>query len=53
MRRLPRAGFLQQNLWPFLGYYPWECPICRKPRLVHYRGRRKQRPSESGPVGRT
>jgi hypothetical protein len=38
MRRLPRAGFLQQTVWPVFGLYPWECPICRRVRLIRYRG---------------
>ena len=37
MRRLPRLGFLQKKLWPLFGLYPWECPICRKTRLVQRR----------------
>jgi DNA-directed RNA polymerase subunit RPC12/RpoP len=37
MRRLPRVGFLQQTFWPIFGLYPWECPMCRKMRLVRYR----------------
>jgi hypothetical protein len=40
MRRLPRSGFWQQKFWPFFGMYPWECPTCRKLRLVRYRGKR-------------
>ncbi len=52
MRRLARAGFLQQHIWPFFGYYPWECPICRKLRLVRCRRRRGVR-LESGGVPRT
>jgi hypothetical protein len=52
MRRLPRAGFLQQYILPFFGYYPWECPICRKPRLIRYRGSRERLPG-SGRVSET
>jgi len=40
MRRLPRVGFCQLKFWPLLGMYPWECPTCRKLRLVRYRGKR-------------
>jgi ssDNA-binding Zn-finger/Zn-ribbon topoisomerase 1 len=47
MRRLPRHGFLQQVFWPRLGFYPWECPICRKLRMVRFRGKRKKRASAS------
>jgi hypothetical protein len=40
---LPRTGFLQHWFWPRLGYYPWECPICRTLRLIRYRGKGKRR----------
>jgi len=43
MRRLPRSGFLQHWFWPRLGYFPWECPICRKMKLIRYRGKRGPR----------
>ena len=26
MRRFARKGFLQEKVYPFFGYYPWECP---------------------------
>ena len=42
MRRLPREGFWQRRFWPILGYYPWECPLCRKPRLIRSRGKRQK-----------
>ncbi len=37
MRRLMRESFLQRNVYPLFGYYPWECPLCRD--LVHYKVR--------------
>ena len=42
MRRLPRYGLMQELFWPRLGFYPWECPICRKVRLIRFRGKRKR-----------
>ena len=47
MRRLPRYGFLQDWFWPRLGFYPWECPICRKMRMVRFRGKRVRQKSPS------
>jgi hypothetical protein len=31
LRRLYRHGFMQRVIFPLIGLYPWECPICRKP----------------------
>jgi hypothetical protein len=31
---------MQRKVFALLGYYPWECPICRKIRLLHKRGKR-------------
>jgi len=38
MRRMGRTGFLQDKVFPLFGYYPWECPICRRTRMVRLRG---------------
>ena len=43
MRRLGRAGFLQAKVFPLFGYYPWECSICRRKRLLRLRGKRRRR----------
>jgi len=29
-RRINRHGFLQEVVFPYFGYYPWECVMCRK-----------------------
>jgi hypothetical protein len=48
MQRLPRKGFLQLNVYPWFGYYPWECPFCREPMMVKKRHQpRKHRVRES------
>ena len=48
MQRLPRKGFLQLNVYPRFGYYPWECPFCREPMMVKKRHQpRKHRVRES------
>lgn len=46
MRRLPRQGFLQQKLYAYFGYFPWECPICRKVMMLKHRGKKRQRNAE-------
>lgn len=35
LRRLNRRGWLQHNLLPLMGFFPWECVICRS--RVFYR----------------
>ena len=42
MRRLPRVGFLQEKVLPRFGLYPWECPTCRKLRLMLHRGQTRR-----------
>lgn len=46
MRRLARTGFLQQRVYPIFGFYPWECPVCRKPIMLKKQYRRKMRSIE-------
>jgi len=46
MRRLPRAGFWQKRVMPMFGYFPWECPLCRKLIYLKKRGKRVRRSSE-------
>jgi hypothetical protein len=43
LRRLARKGFLQLKVYPFFGYYPWECPVCRKTLMVRKQYLRKTR----------
>ncbi len=40
LHRLARAGFLQKQIFPLFGFYPWECFVCRKTRLFRARGKR-------------
>lgn len=39
MRRRARIGFLQNRIFPLFGYYPWECLVCRKTRMLRMRGK--------------
>jgi hypothetical protein len=50
LRRLARAGFLQQRVYPLFGFYPWECPVCRKVLMLKKQYRRKTR-REQGNIG--
>jgi hypothetical protein len=43
LRRLARKGFLQLKVYPFFGFYPWECPLCRKAMMVKKQYVRKRR----------
>ena len=43
MRRLLRESFLQKHVYPLFGYYPWECPLCRKLVLLKMRRVRRKR----------
>jgi hypothetical protein len=45
LRRLPRISFWQRRIYPLFGYYPWECPICRKLVMLKKQYRRKSRSS--------
>lgn len=38
MARQPRAGFWEERVFPFFGYYPWECAYCRIKKLMRDRG---------------
>ena len=39
MRRLARRGFLQNKVYPLLGFYPWECLACRTIMMLRKRGK--------------
>jgi hypothetical protein len=34
---------MQERVYSRFGYYPWECPICRKPTMVRKQYMRKKR----------
>jgi hypothetical protein len=50
MRRIGRRGVLQEKVFPFFGYFPWECPHCRVVKLFKYRGvlRSRSTPNSHG-----
>jgi phage FluMu protein Com len=45
LRRLSRNGFLEKKIFTFFGYFPWECPLCRRHVLVKRQFPRKRRSS--------
>jgi hypothetical protein len=42
-RRVNRVGFVQAVLLPLLGYFPWECALCRRKMFFRDDGRRGER----------
>jgi competence CoiA-like predicted nuclease len=42
LRRLARKGFLQKEIYPRFGYYPWECPVCRGTLMLKKQYQRKK-----------
>lgn len=40
MARVARKGFFEEKVFPVLGYYPWECSVCRCRQLLRKRGER-------------
>ncbi len=47
MRRVHRKGFLQLNIYPLLGYYPWRCGACGVRAMLRKRHRTKMRHSQN------
>ena len=43
LRRMSRDGFLQKRVYPLLGLFPWECPVCRTPVLLRKRYLRRKK----------
>ncbi len=38
MARIARRGILRERVYPLLGMYPWQCPICGEELLLRRRG---------------
>lgn len=41
--RIKRRGFVQKQIMPFFGYFPWQCGSCRFTWNSKLRGERKRR----------
>ena len=46
-RRVNRNGFLQHRVLTKLGYFPWECILCRRRIFFRDDGRRALQPAAS------
>jgi hypothetical protein len=47
MRRMGRKGFMQYFVYPFFGYFPWQCLDCEETVLLKIRYKRKKKHSKS------
>ena len=47
-RRINRIRFMERVLLPWLGFYPWECAVCRRKTYYRNNGHRemKRRPAK-------
>jgi hypothetical protein len=45
LTRLPRHGFLQRKVYPLLGYFPWECVLCRRVTMLKKEHQRRSQRS--------
>jgi hypothetical protein len=44
LRRVQRRGFVQKHILPLLGFFPWECPVCRERLFYLKRDKQKSYP---------
>jgi ssDNA-binding Zn-finger/Zn-ribbon topoisomerase 1 len=47
--RVKRRGFIQKQIMPFFGYFPWQCGSCRFAWNSKIRGEKKRRRIGKGP----
>jgi len=47
--RVKRKGFMQKQVMPFFGYFPWQCGACRHQWNSKIRGEKKRRRVGRGP----
>jgi uncharacterized Zn finger protein len=43
MRRILRQGYMELNIYPLFGYYPWRCMMCGTHAMLRKRHRRGKR----------
>ena len=46
LRRAFRRGFMQLNIYPLFGYFPWRCRACGTRVMLHKRHSKKQHHAE-------
>ena len=51
LQRAERSTFFERRVYPYFGYYPWECAICRKITLLKMRGKKARRKKHSSRNG--
>ena len=47
--RVKRRGFVQKQIMPFFGYFPWQCGSCRFAWNSKVRGEKRRRRTGKGP----
>jgi hypothetical protein len=47
--RVKRRGFVQKQVMPFFGYFPWQCGACRFEWNSKVRGEKRKRRVDNGP----
>jgi hypothetical protein len=51
-RRLNRKGLLERKVLPFLGFFPWECALCRRKVVLRTDGFKPRSKSDpAAPMG--
>jgi predicted RNA-binding Zn-ribbon protein involved in translation (DUF1610 family) len=43
MYRLERKGIIQKSIYPFFGFFPWQCKECGNEVMLRKRNRRKRK----------
>jgi hypothetical protein len=44
LSRTKRVGLFEEHIYPFFGYFPWICSLCKRRILIKDRGDRKRLP---------
>lgn len=42
LSRTKRAGLLEERIYPYFGYFPWICSLCKRRILLKNRGDRRR-----------
>jgi hypothetical protein len=50
LSRTKRVGLFEEHLYPFFGYFPWICSMCKRRILVKNRGERRHSQPEDMPA---
>ena len=47
MYRVERRGFLRKNVFPLVGFFPWQCKDCGNEAMLRKRNRRRRKHNSS------